>query len=55
MQDDLNDAVTALSQLGIADASRACVLGWSYGGYAASRAAQPITAPGSRSTQGSVP
>lgn len=40
MQDDLNDAVSALAQMGIADASRACVLGWSYGGYAASRAAQ---------------
>jgi dipeptidyl aminopeptidase/acylaminoacyl peptidase len=40
MQDDLNDAVTALAQLGIADPSRACMMGWSYGGYAASRAAQ---------------
>jgi dipeptidyl aminopeptidase/acylaminoacyl peptidase len=40
MQDDLNDAVTYLAQQGIADASRVCMFGWSYGGYAASRAAQ---------------
>jgi dipeptidyl aminopeptidase/acylaminoacyl peptidase len=40
MQDDLNDAVTWLAAQGIADASRVCMFGWSYGGYAASRAAQ---------------
>jgi dipeptidyl aminopeptidase/acylaminoacyl peptidase len=40
MQDDLNDSVTWLAQQGIADASRVCMFGWSYGGYAASRAAQ---------------
>ena len=40
MQDDLNDAVAWLAQQGIADASRVCMFGWSYGGYAASRAAQ---------------
>jgi dipeptidyl aminopeptidase/acylaminoacyl peptidase len=40
MQDDLNDAVTYLASRGIADASRVCMVGWSYGGYAASRAAQ---------------
>lgn len=40
MQDDLNDAVTYLAGAGIADAGRVCMFGWSYGGYAASRAAQ---------------
>jgi len=40
MQDDLNDAVTHLAAQGIADPRRVCVMGWSYGGYAASRAAQ---------------
>lgn len=40
MQDDLNDAVTHLAAQGIADAKRVCMMGWSYGGYAASRAAQ---------------
>lgn len=40
MQDDLNDAVTALAGLGIADAKRVCMVGASYGGYAAMRAAQ---------------
>ncbi len=40
MQDDLNDAVSYLAAQGIADAHRVCMFGWSYGGYAASRAAQ---------------
>jgi dipeptidyl aminopeptidase/acylaminoacyl peptidase len=40
MQDDLNDAVTYLAAQGIADPRRVCMMGWSYGGYAASRAAQ---------------
>ena len=40
MQDDLNDAVDHLAAEGIADARRVCMFGWSYGGYAASRAAQ---------------
>jgi dipeptidyl aminopeptidase/acylaminoacyl peptidase len=40
MQDDLNDAVTWLAAQGIADPKRVCMMGWSYGGYAASRAAQ---------------
>ncbi len=40
MQDDLNDAVTALAKQGIADPKRVCMVGASYGGYAAERAAQ---------------
>jgi dipeptidyl aminopeptidase/acylaminoacyl peptidase len=40
MQDDLNDAVAALAALGIADPKRVCMVGASYGGYAAMRAAQ---------------
>ena len=40
MQDDLNDAVAALAQQGIVDPKRACIMGWSYGGYAAARGAQ---------------
>ncbi|MDP5280631.1 alpha/beta fold hydrolase [Sphingomonas sp. DG1-23] len=40
MQDDLNDVVTELARLGIADAKRVCMVGASYGGYAAMRAAQ---------------
>ncbi|MDB5694116.1 MAG: uncharacterized protein JWO81_3179 [Alphaproteobacteria bacterium] len=40
MQDDLNDAVASLAAQGIADPKRVCMMGWSYGGYAASRAAQ---------------
>ncbi|ATY30591.1 alpha/beta hydrolase family protein [Sphingomonas psychrotolerans] len=40
MQDDLNDVVTELAKLGIADPRRVCMVGASYGGYAAMRAAQ---------------
>lgn len=40
MQDDLNDAVSELVKLGIADPKRVCMVGASYGGYAAMRAAQ---------------
>lgn len=40
MQDDLNDAVTYLAREGIADPKRVCMVGASYGGYAAMRAAQ---------------
>jgi len=40
MQDDLNDAVKALVDQGVADPTRVCVVGGSYGGYAALRAAQ---------------
>lgn len=40
MQDDLNDAVKALADQGLADPKRVCVVGGSYGGYAALRAAQ---------------
>ena len=40
MQDDLNDAVTELAKRGIADPKRVCMVGGSYGGYAAMRAAQ---------------
>ncbi len=40
MQDDLDDAVKALVDQGIADPTRACMVGASYGGYAAIRAAQ---------------
>ncbi|CAN5371677.1 S9 family peptidase [soil metagenome] len=40
MQDDLNDAVDWAVKEGIADAKRVCIVGASYGGYAAMRAAQ---------------
>jgi acetyl esterase/lipase len=40
MQDDLNDAVKALAERGVADPKRACIVGASYGGYAAMRAAE---------------
>lgn len=39
MQDDVDDAVAHLSQEGIADPGRVCVVGASYGGYVAMRAA----------------
>lgn len=40
MQDDLNDAVDHLAATGMIDPKRACMMGWSYGGYASARAAQ---------------
>ncbi|MCP5397424.1 MAG: S9 family peptidase [Sphingomonadaceae bacterium] len=40
MQDDLNDILTYFGQKGVIDPNRACVMGWSYGGYAAARGAQ---------------
>jgi dipeptidyl aminopeptidase/acylaminoacyl peptidase len=40
MQDDLNDALTWFAKDGMIDPKRACVMGWSYGGYAAARGAQ---------------
>ncbi len=40
MQDDLNDAIDYLAAQGIVDPARACMMGWSYGGYASARAAQ---------------
>ncbi|WP_353203869.1 prolyl oligopeptidase family serine peptidase [Sphingomonas sp.] len=43
MQDDLTDAVKWATASGLADAKRVCVVGASYGGYAAFRAAQRDT------------
>lgn len=43
MQDDLTDAVAWATAQGIADAKRVCIVGGSYGGYAAFRAAQRDT------------
>lgn len=40
MQDDLNDAVDWAANEGIIDPKRVCIVGVSYGGYAAMRAAQ---------------
>lgn len=40
MQDDIDDALAHLAQQGLADRARACIVGASYGGYAALRAAQ---------------
>lgn len=40
MQDDLNDAVDWMVKQGMADPKRVCIVGASYGGYAAMRAAQ---------------
>ncbi|OHD03875.1 MAG: hypothetical protein A2885_20555 [Sphingopyxis sp. RIFCSPHIGHO2_01_FULL_65_24] len=40
MQDDLNDAVTWFAGTGLVDKDRACIMGWSYGGYASARGAQ---------------
>lgn len=35
IQNDITDAVTTLSKEGIVDPKRVCIMGWSYGGYAA--------------------
>ena len=40
MQDDVDDALAHLAAEGVADPARACIVGASYGGYAALRAAQ---------------
>ncbi|MGN3973914.1 prolyl oligopeptidase family serine peptidase [Tsuneonella sp. SYSU-LHT278] len=40
MQDDLVDALTWFGKEGTIDPDRACIMGWSYGGYAAARGAQ---------------
>ncbi|SOB80861.1 Dipeptidyl aminopeptidase/acylaminoacyl peptidase [Sphingomonas guangdongensis] len=40
MSDDLNEAVAFLARQGTVDPARTCIMGWSYGGYAAARAAQ---------------
>jgi dipeptidyl aminopeptidase/acylaminoacyl peptidase len=40
MQDDLNDAVDFLEKDGTADPQRVCIVGGSYGGYAAMRGAE---------------
>ena len=40
MQDDLLDAIDYAAKQGIADAKRVCIVGASYGGYAAMRGAQ---------------
>jgi acetyl esterase/lipase len=40
MQDDLLDAIDHLAKQGMADAKRVCIVGASYGGYAALRGAQ---------------
>ncbi|MEW4448440.1 alpha/beta fold hydrolase [Qipengyuania sp. JC766] len=40
MQDDLNDILTYYGEKGVIDPNRACIMGWSYGGFAAARGAQ---------------
>ncbi len=35
MQDDITDGANALASMGWADPNRMCIVGWSYGGYAA--------------------
>jgi len=40
MQDDLNDLLKIYGDKGVIDPNRACIMGWSYGGYAAARGAQ---------------
>lgn len=39
MSDDVTDGVRKLVELGVADPKRMCIMGWSYGGYAAQIAA----------------
>lgn len=39
MSDDVTDGVKKLIELGVADPNRMCIMGWSYGGYAAQIAA----------------
>jgi dipeptidyl aminopeptidase/acylaminoacyl peptidase len=43
MQDDISDGARWLVEQGIADADRICIVGWSYGGYAAAMGA--VTVP----------
>jgi len=40
MQDDLTDVLNAYAAKGVVDPKRACIMGWSYGGYASARGAQ---------------
>ncbi len=40
MQDDLDDSINHLASKGVIDAKRVCIMGASYGGYAALRGAQ---------------
>lgn len=40
MQDDVNDAIDQFAAQGLIDKNRACIMGWSYGGYASARGAQ---------------
>ncbi len=40
MQDDLTDVLNSYAAQGIIDPKRACIMGWSYGGYASARGAQ---------------
>ena len=40
MQDDLTDLLNAYAAKGVVDPKRACIMGWSYGGYASARGAQ---------------
>ncbi len=35
MQDDITDGASAIAQMGWANPERTCIVGWSYGGYAA--------------------
>ncbi|MFM5916365.1 MAG: prolyl oligopeptidase family serine peptidase [Novosphingobium sp.] len=40
MQDDLTDVLNHYAASGLIDPKRACIMGWSYGGYASARGAQ---------------
>jgi dipeptidyl aminopeptidase/acylaminoacyl peptidase len=42
MQDDITDGTRWLVEQGIADADRICIVGWSYGGYAAAMGAATV-------------